>query len=283
MTRAAARHSARCLSQSLQMPNVITKLSRAKLAEMLEATQQEAQREVLPDYRNDSRFMTASQVAQYLGCSQKKVHAYGKQGVLNLIRVSPRCTFVAAEEVYALVRKLNLDAEPPDLSGYLTRAQTAAQLGVHPETVPRMVHDGRLTDTKLVNGRRLYAKADVETALAHLNFGRRMSVVEVSELTGLKYHAIWHLERHWLFPEANRDGRFRRSEVLAWWDAWRATQAPYEDPHRNDHLAQKMSYFRREEEQRLARLTELKRQIRADAEARKKAWDEERLKRSQRQ
>ncbi len=265
------------------MPNVITKLSRAQLAERIKAQHDELRKELLPDCRNDSRYWTASQARQYLGCSQKKVHAYGKQGLLNLIRVSPRCTFVAIEEVCALVRKLNLDAEPPDLSGYLTRAQTAALLGVHPETVARMVHDGRLTDTKLVNGRRLYAKANVETALAHLNFGRRMSVQEVSELTGLKYHAIWHLERHWLFPEANRDGRFRRSEVLDWWDAWRATQAPYADPHRNDHLAQKMSYFRREEVRRLARLTELNRQMRADPEARKKAWDEERLKRSQRQ
>ena len=56
-----------------------------------------------------------------------------------------------------------------------------------------MVRDGRLTDTKLVSGRRYYGRADVERARQRLEYGRCMSEAEVSALTDLSCPAIWNL------------------------------------------------------------------------------------------
>ena len=107
------------------MPELVKGMTMTQLRERLKAQREAA----LPDYKNDPRYWTASDARHRLGCSQKKVHQYRATGELDLIRLSPRCTFVLAEQVIALASKLGCDTPPAsEVANYLSRAQAAALL-----------------------------------------------------------------------------------------------------------------------------------------------------------
>ena len=72
------------------------------------------------------------------------------------------------------------------------------------------------------------------------NFRRRMDIVEVCEFTGLKHTTINALVDKSVFPRPNRDYRFRRGEVFAWWDNWLATRSPFDDEARNRRVREIM-------------------------------------------
>ena len=113
-----------------------------------------------------------------------------------------------------------------------------------------MTEDGRLMPAKVFNGRPYYAQGNLDEALRRRNFTLRMDIFEVSEFTGLKIQTINILVNKNLFPRPNRDYRFLRGEVFAWWDNWLGSQSPFDDEDRNRGVRQSMDIAWEAEERR---------------------------------
>ena len=201
------------------------------------------------NFINDPEYMMTAQASRATGLSHKELLARGKRGELWMFIRSPRRIYFKTAEIIVLAATLGRDSVKPDLDGYKTTDEAADILGVHRESVRRMVKDGRLLPPKIVNGRPFYRESNLRDALHLLFYPRTMSPQDIAEYTGLKVRSVAVLISNGWLAEPNSRGRCKQAEVIEWWNAWLATQAPFANEERNRNLRRYMQVVAAAEDQ----------------------------------
>ena len=102
------------------------------------------------DFENDPDYLSTAEAARLRGLDHKALWRLVEKGRLaKPVCLSARRCYWPRKELEALPG----ETVPPEDDFVRSRAQAAATLGVCPETVSRMVADGRQARPKIKNGR----------------------------------------------------------------------------------------------------------------------------------
>jgi predicted DNA-binding transcriptional regulator AlpA len=191
---------------------------------------EEFERELPPDvdFENDPDYLSTAEAARLSGLDPKALWRLVEKGRLSKpVCLSPRRCYWPRKDIEALPGK----TVPPEDDFVRSRAQVAAKLGVCPETVSRMTADGRLAKPAVKNGRLYFREKDIELAIEKRLNDSRMSLSEATELTGIKWSDILWLKRLRRFPRFHYPKqKFRRGDVLAWWEKYQVEGCPSGNP-----------------------------------------------------
>ena len=190
------------------------------------------------DFENDPDYLSTAEAAGLRGLDHKAFWRLVEKGLLSKpICLSARHCYWPRKEIEALPGK----TVPPEDDFVRTRTQAAATLAVCPETVSRMVADGRLARPKIKNGRLYFREKDLELAIEKRLNDSRMSLREAAELTGLKWWDILWLKRMRCFPKYHYPNqKFRRGDIVAWWEKYQVEGCSTGNPKLDANLGDLM-------------------------------------------
>jgi len=181
------------------------------------------------DPKYDAAYLTTAAAALSLGIDHKKLWRLAKKHGLSPRAESARCVYWRRDEIEALAAT---PALPHDVD-LISRRQAAEKLCVCPETVSRMVTDGRLLEPVRRNGRVYFRTADVERLSDKRDYDCKMSILEAADYIGIAWFDLRRLIKARLFPQPYySDGRFRHGDVRAWWVAYCTAGNPTANPEK---------------------------------------------------